>query len=250
MTPDVECLIARRLVPDGANGRLTLLMVFLCAWAVVIVARLGQLMLFPGERLLAGIHRDAWVEGEIPAPRGCILDRSGRPLAWSTRHFSLSWQVPSDPVVAREEWSILNRYGIVGHPEETAAVEGLCGKQITLKSDLSAQDVAGVARLRRSVPGLDMKSWTTRHYWNDPALQPRLGSVQTVDGHQVGVSGAEKHDEPLLAGRPGRYRVMVDKDGKWIPETWQKTADVCPGYDVYLPLTAGQPRAAGADPGS
>ena len=53
-----------------------------------------------------------------------------------------------------------------------------------------------------------------------------------------GVSGAEAAHDVLLRGRPGRYRVLLDRTGSWIPGTWRRLSELRPGYDVYLPIKA------------
>jgi cell division protein FtsI/penicillin-binding protein 2 len=215
------------------------------ALAALVAAALAVLLLFPGprrvlrvpvDRLAACFRHDAWVEGELPASRGCILDQNGRPLAWSTRHFALYWRVPEQGAAAREELAILQTYC---PPVRLAFQElgDLGGRRILLRDNLSGRDVQNLSRLRRDIPGMEISSYTIRHHVSVTGLAARIGEAQMLDGAERGVSGAELEHDRRLRGQPGRFRIMVDTGGRWIPETWQKTAEVRPGYDVYLPVS-------------
>lgn len=229
----------RSLWHKRPRGRVFVLLVVLSAWALVVLARLTHLMLFPGEGVLAAVRNESWIEGEIPAPRGCILDRNGYPLAWSSRHFLVQWCVPRDAARASEELAILRRILGAGLPVAESQLAGSAARSILLKKDLSPAQLRELAQLRGEFPGLEITGYTVRHRSASAALQQRLGMIAMVDGRETGMSGEEKFNEDMLSGRPGRFRVMVGKDGKWLKETWQKTVDILPGYDVYLPITVG-----------
>lgn len=230
--------VAARL--DGRRAAVLLLL--LATWGMLILLRLGQLALVPGERLRSAVLHESWVEGEIPAPRGCILDRQGRPLAWSVRRFRVDWRVPERVSVALEERAILGRVlGLAPLPDEAALPPA--GSDVLLKDRLSAREVATLGRLIRDLSGVRLSSYTVREYQGGPAIRARVGQVGTTDGGEHGLSGEEKFQDAMLRGRAGRYRVMVDRQGRWIRDTWQKTVDILPGYDVYLPLTLDAPVA-------
>ena len=229
----------RGLWPHRPRGRIFILLVALTLWALVVLVRLTQLTLFPDERVLAAIQKDSWVEGEIPAPRGCILDRNGYPLAWSSRHFLLRWRAPQDRVQAAEELAILSRILGGNLPVAAAQSPDKATGSLLLKRDLSPCELDKLAQLREAMPRLAIQSYTVRHRCVQPEVQQRIGTVALVDNRETGVSGEEKFNDEMLSGRPGRFRVMIDKDGKWVTQTWQKTMDILPGYDVYLPITVG-----------
>lgn len=229
---------------QGPRGRVFVLLVVLSAWALVVLARLTHLMLFPGEGVLAAVRSDSWIEGEIPAPRGCILDRNGYPLAWSSRHFLVQWCVPRDAVRASEELAILRRILGAGLPVAASPLAVAGGRSLLLKKNLSPAELRELAQVRGEIPGLEITGYTVRRRCAIASLQQRLGATAMVDVRETGISGEEKFNEDMLSGRPGRFRVMVDKDGKWRKETWQKTVDILPGYDVYLPITVGSPVTA------
>jgi len=239
--------LIRGFWPQRPRGRVFILLVVLTLWALVVLVRLLQLTLFPGERVLAAIQKDSWVEGEIPAPRGCILDRNGYPLAWSSRHFLVRWRVPQDRARAADEYAILSRVLGGNLPVAVAQLPDQAEGCLVLKRDLSPRELAVLAELRAEMSGLAIESYTVRHRCVQPDVQQRIGTVAMVDDREAGVSGEEKFNDEMLSGRPGRFRVMVDKDGKWLKQTWQKTMDILPGYDVYLPITVGSSGSALAD---
>ncbi len=233
--------------PDGSWFRLRneagavrwrmLAAALLAAFAVLLVLPgPRRLLRMPVERLASCFRHDTWIEGQLPAARGCILDRNGRPLAWSTRHFSLYWRVPEQAGAAREELAVLQGY-CPGIRLSFHGLGDLGGRRILLRDGLSGREVQDLSRLRRDIPGMEIGSYTLRHHVAVAALAVRVGEAQVVDGVERGVSGAELEHDRRLCGKPGRFRVMIDADGRWIPETWQKTAEVRPGYDVYLPVS-------------
>ncbi len=229
-------------------GRISLLLIFMALWGALILFRLGQLMLFPREKLVRAVQQDSWVAGEVPAPRGCILDRDGRPLAWSTRHFALYWQVPADAVLAREEFAVLRQYVRPESGVTEERVAAAAGTRLLVRLDLSARELDGAGRLRGSLAGLELRGYSVRHRTADPALAAIVGTVRLESGREIGESGLEKEQDEKLNGTSGQFRVMVGRDGKWIRESWQKTAEIRPGYDVYLPIRPGQPMVASAAP--
>ena len=212
-----------------------LLSVFLL-WGIVVIAKLAQLMLIDREQYLTEMTRRSVFWGCVPSRRGRLLDREGRVLAWSTRHFRLLWDVPQDMDAALRDWAGLK-----------AAYAGLrawsdddiCERVGTSFCVLEDVDVTSVTTPQGllGIQGVRLESFFVRHYCPDPEVAKSLGHVEVVDGVEVGVSGAEKAHDALLRGRSASYRVMVDKDGKWIPETWQKTGELRPGFDVHLPIS-------------
>jgi cell division protein FtsI (penicillin-binding protein 3) len=232
------------LVGGLGRRRTRLLVAGLVLWGVLILGRLAQLMLVPGGALREAVARASWLEGEIPAPRGCILDRNGQPLAWSVRLFQLHWRLPAVRETAEEEYAVLARV-LAGLPAQAPAAAA--GTELLLKEPLTAVEVAAVARLRQDVPGVRLTSRTVRHVRGSAAVRERVGTVLVRDGVEYGVSGEERFQDAMLRGRPGHFRVMVDRRGRWILDTLEKTVDILPGYDVYLPISAeplGAPAAA------
>ena len=223
-----------RVCSTFSRRRAMCLLFAFCLWSLLITIRLSQFMVFSRDRFLAAMERESWRQGTIPPLRGRLLDRDGKPLAWSTRHFALLWRVPKDVDVAERAWEDLRSE--MGRPGLGAfdSVASRCGEEVELRRDLSAEEIEALLPVLGARRGLRLSSIFVRHRHPKAAL--RLGQVTPLDGVQVGVSGYEKLHDSLLRGYPGVYRVMVDKRGDWISESWRKVREIHPGYDVYLPL--------------
>ena len=225
--------------PTQVGKRATVLLFGFFLWGVVIVGRLADFMVFSQAEHLAGIARDSLFEGSIPALRGRILDHTGRPLAWSTRHFALHWRVPQDESRALTEWLDLEqRAGGLASAWSRQSVHERLGEDIVLNADMPRSSVGRVAALCSAVPRLRLRCYFERHRLpeldSESALS--LGTVATVEGNEIGVSGMERTHDALLRGRPGTYHVMLDRTGEWIPATWRTVRELCPGYDVHLSI--------------
>jgi cell division protein FtsI (penicillin-binding protein 3) len=217
--------------------RITAVLFAFAIWFVIILLRLSQYMVFERDRHLADMTRASIYEGVIPAKRGRLLDRNGVPLAWSQRRFSLTWRVPSDRDAAHSELARITS-ALPGLRVGDDGLPGAPGASVTLSRDLTVSEASALASLCAELGGLSLTGTFVRRHSLAGKGGRQLGRVARVDGTEVGVSGYELTHDAFLRGRPGMFRVMVDKRGQWIPETWEKVRDMRPGYDVYLPLRA------------
>ena len=203
-----------------------------CIWAVLIIARLSQFMIVQRDAYVAAMARESVRYGLIPPLRGRILDREGRALAWSTRHFRVWWRVPRDIERAAVGWAALGdalervRTGTPAH------VRAAPGTEVAVLNDLAPSEMERLVPLCRHIDGLRVESYFVRHHRS--GMEACLGRVATVAGTEVGVSGVEKTHDALLRGVPGAYRVRIDRNEQWLPETWERTRAMRPGCDVYL----------------
>ncbi len=227
------------LVQACHKRRALFLLFALLLWASVILIRLSQFMVFQRTHYLdAGVEK-SWRAGEIPPYRGRILDRQGEPLAWSSRSFALEYAVPSSVDLCRSDLEQALHAKLVPPTLSALHLAPLAGEHFMLAESLSPRETAAALALHRKNPRFHVRHRFIRQYHPDPAVRRLLGSVQTVDGVETGVTGLEKRHDELLRGCPGRYRVMVDRHGRWIMETWEKVMELRPGYDVYVPLQVG-----------
>ena len=221
------------------GSRLTILLFAFCLWAVVIVLRMGQFMIVERGRYLEAMTREALFQGVVPAARGRILDRDGRPLAWSERVFTVHWHIPRRHAEAEALLAFLDR-----EPWLTAALprplaDHQLGERVELAHDLTAARAMELEDLADQVPGLEIRAAFRRHVVAEPHLRQYIGLVRTgPDGTEVGISGIEREHDDILRGLPGTFQVMLDKEGRWLPETWRKVGELRPGFDVQLPLRA------------
>lgn len=223
--------------PPGSGRRTACLLVLFGLWGLVAIARLLDVMVLDRDQYLADMSRDSVYRGVVPATRGRLLDRDGQPLAWSTRELVLVWRAPADPGQADAAWETLKEN--VPELGDAAACELPADPPngtFVLRRQISPESFPILAAFCERHPGLVLEPRLRRHHVADPDLRSVLGEVRVTDGVEIGISGLEKTHDALLRARPGAFQVLLDKSGDWLLETWRKTRELRPGYDVHLPL--------------
>jgi cell division protein FtsI/penicillin-binding protein 2 len=219
--------------------RLASMWIFFVAWALLIVFRLSQIMVMERREHLESATKNGWHIEYLPAGRGRLLDAKGLPLAWSTRHFRLLWQVPREPRAAEEQWDELNtRIQPEAHWNRDK-IRLFLDHQILLDNDLSSNEFQALADMleNKLAENIKIESYFKRHRIAVPKLGERIGKTILHNGIEQGISGFEKIHDNTLRGTPGMIKVFVRAEKNIIPESRQVLQDVQPGYDVYLPFT-------------
>lgn len=191
--------------------------------------------------------------------RGLVLDRQGRVLAENRPAYRLAI-VPertpglddtierlSDlvPVTADE----LRRFD--RQRQRSRRFESL-----TLKSNLSEEEVARLAIHRHRLPGVEIEPYLTRHYPHGELLAHVVGYVGRIDERDlrrlgreqyratshVGKTGIERYYEHLLHGHPGLERVETNAQGR-VLRVLERT-DPTPGEDLVLSMDLALQQAA------
>lgn len=217
----------------AARRRAPVLLFIFGLWAIVVCLRMFQVMILDRDEYLARMTAMSWQQDTIPAMRGRLLDRAGRPLAWSTRHFKLEWKIPPARNFYAQSKLIRDTLQI----SRQAFPDDVAGKTvITLIPDIEPGEFSRASRLAATIEEVRLVSYFKRHRIATTKLRNRLGDTVLRDRMEVGISGAELAHDSLLRGRPGLFKIMRNPAGKWLPETWQKIRSVKPGYDVYLPF--------------
>lgn len=217
--------------------RSTLFLIAFLIWASVLLVRLFMIMVVNRDAHLERVAAASQRVGTLPASRGRILDHNGVPLAWSIRSLSLHYSVASESSVVRADIEQLAQVCAIDVDETMARAQDMLGGTLVVKESLQADDVVQLDAFRRQNPRFVVRSDYRREYSvTDPLIRRRLGTTQTVAGREVGVSGWEKEYDERLAGTAGRYRVMVDRSGVWLPETWEQITAPQPGDDVYVSI--------------
>jgi cell division protein FtsI (penicillin-binding protein 3) len=209
-------------------------------WVLLIGGRMVEFMVVRRGREVDAMTRESVAHGEIPALRGRLLDREGNVLAWSERHFELCWQQPADPeLAAKAAQQIRDSLPWLPPFRVADASEGEEPPVLVLAQFLTPEEVLRVRRAKLS--GLRTEPVMVRRYASlSPAQRRRVGEVTWDGARSVGVSGLEREHDALLSGEPGLYRVLVDKYGRWVPETWQVLQPMRPGYDVHVSMVQGR----------
>jgi len=226
---------------DRFRARASVVLFAFVLWLLLIVGRMAQFMVVRGSQEMSAMTRESVVYGEIPALRGRLLGRDGQLLAWSVRRVRVLWDRPADTVAARAAVGKLRaRLPWLTVPADIeVAPEGEAGLPVVLAAGLSFGQVREVqtARLR----GLRVEGYVERHHAVlPPGPLHRLGETRWEQGRSCGSSGFEREHDALLAGQPGLYRVVLDKHGRWVEETWHEIQPMRPGYDVHVSLAKGR----------
>jgi penicillin-binding protein 2 len=240
-------------------GRFRMVAVVMLAVFLLLGWRFGNLQLGAHE-LYASRAEDNRIRLTALAPnRGLILDRQGRVLAENQPAYRLV-VVPErtpglDETLVRLSDLVpissdeLGRFG--RQRQRSRRFESL-----TLKSNLSEEEVARLAIHRHRLPGVEIEPYLTRHYPHGELLAHVVGYVGRIDERDirrlgreqyratshVGKTGIERHYEHLLHGRPGLERVETNAQGR-VLRVLERT-DPHPGEDLVLSLDLELQRAA------
>ncbi len=174
----------------------------------------------------------ALTRGEYHLPRGRLLAADGTPLAWSEKYFDLYW-TGDEPPAAELRSELQALLGCALLPENTA--DG----SLILRRDLSPSQLESLQKCIDRNQALGTRPRLVRVAVNLPQIRPLLGEVVLENGRQTGVSGLEKEYDAILAGKPGRYEVMLDRYRNWIESTLKLTSEAEAGHDVKLKINLG-----------
>jgi cell division protein FtsI/penicillin-binding protein 2 len=218
----------------GWKMRLQLVYLLMVLWSMVLAGQLLMTMVW--QRGDDRRHGEIWHAGTLPALRGRLLDSSGVPLAWSTRQVILTYQVPPQGEILAKDMAALGQH-LALDARLTQRLYDHAGTTIVLRGDLSPAELVSLEAL---VPGhqrFRVQSQFHRHAvsLNGRSLQD-LGQTQLFGQRELGISGWEQEYDAKLRGEDGKYRVQVDRQGRWIAATWQEIRPPTAGHDVYLPV--------------
>src|SRR3954453_15482382 len=185
-------------------------------------------------------------------PRGRILDRQGRPLAQNMPTYRVR--------VVREQAGDIR--ATVARLAKVVAIEPKRIDEvadqahflrpfvpITVREDLSWEEVSLIAVNAPDLPGVLLDSGLLRDYPHGPVLAHVLGYVGAVNqaeqaqdndslmqlpDFRIGKNGIERSYDKVLRGRSGLSRVEVNAFGREIRELDRREGE--PGQDLRLSL--------------
>ena len=225
---------------------LCVLMVF-----VLLFLRLLYLQLIKGEEYRRLSETNCVRLKSITPPRGLIFDRHGELMVDNRPAFDLQI-VLEDAGSVPDTVSFLS--SLIQEPyaelmdQILKAGAAAFYKPITLKKDISRDQLAVVEAHKFDLPGIQVEIESTRHYIYPKTASHLLGYLGEINrkeldsgsfphlrsGDQIGRYGAEKSFEAFLQGRRGGRQVEVDVNGRVIKVL--KTVDPLPGNDLLLTL--------------
>jgi penicillin-binding protein 2 len=245
------------------SNRLALRIAIFGGVAVVLFAilffRLWLLQVLDGEKYLAEAKNNRTRSYRTSAPRGEILDRSGKVLV--ANRTSLALQVnprklPEDPAERRAELakladlthSSLRRVRRTMHEElklDPAA-------PVTLRRDVGHYLVYYLQENQERFPGVEVQRVFVRDYPDGTVAAHILGNVGEVSeeqlkearyrglqpGDEVGQDGVEDTYDRFLRGQPGLTKIQVDAFGQPTKNGQLLSRPPVPGNDLKLSIDA------------
>lgn len=210
------------------KSRTKTILVLLCIWAVIVTVRLFYYTVYARDYYLEKGNRIAWRRGVIPAARGRILTRNGLLLAWTERYYDLFiedcfHEISLHKFMFKELKKVFPDLQLESMRANACVRKGLTPSEL---SDLS-KIISSFSRLR-ILPRFE------RRYVDYPQVREFLGTVELVNGRLQGIKGVEYDYDSYLSGIDGTYLVMLDRNGDWIPGTWETKDDMIPGRDLIL----------------
>jgi len=204
------------------SWRFALLCLGILAALVGLISRVGYLQVLNPDRLVKeGDARSLRVQA-VPASRGMITDRTGRPLAVSVP-VNAVWV---DPKVLNEKG------GVTQDGRWQALADALSLTLPQLKAQIDAKPDGRFTYLARQInpslgkyikqlklPGVYLRE-ESRRYYSAGQVTAHLIGFTNIDG--VGIEGVEKSFNQWLTGQPGERTVRKDRQGRVIEDISSK----------------------------
>ena len=225
----------------------------------ILILRLWFLQIVNGSNYRTkSEHNRIRLQG-IPPFRGRILDRNGKTLVDNRPSYSL-YIIPE--VVQDRKKLLKNLDKLVGLNQKMAelkldkASHAFLFKPISIKEDISRDDLAVLETHRFNLPGVMINVKPQRHYIYGNIASHLLGHLGEISENQlkdrqysdnypgdlIGKSGVEGKWQPLLNGSRGGEQVEVDAAGRKIRVIAKKPPvsgeNVCLTIDIDLQTLA------------
>ncbi len=233
-----------------AGPRLLIVGVLLSVWAVAVFARLVDLQILQHKALEARGKRQQTLAVEVPAQRGDIVDRHGKPLASTVEEDTLS----VDPSKLENPRQAVAR--LCGALQDCTVAERAISRRVSAAHPTRYQEVRPwvteeqarrVAALEKMpsgrvakkpgarmepMPGVLLRKKPRRYYPNKELAASVLGFVGDQNKARAGL---ELRYDDLLSGQPGR--ILVQRDGN--QERYSRVgAPPVPGATIELTIDA------------
>lgn len=243
---------------EPPSRRLRILSIIIAALIGVLVVRLWQVQVLQGAWYLQQSEENRVRDYTIPAPRGIVYDRKGRPLVSNRPSFTVA-VLPLE--LRRQDEVLANLSAILDLSVEEiqsriAANRDRPFAPVRVRRDVGPRIVTMIEENRLDLPGVIILAEPVRHYLYGPLGAHVLGYVSEIDeaglaarpeqkykpGDLIGKAGIERAYEPILRGIDGRLRMEVDAVGRPLREISRVPA--IPGRSIVLSLDLDLQRAA------
>jgi penicillin-binding protein 2 len=224
--PPIPAQLAFRVTVLGGVALVVFAIIFLRLWYLGVLS---------GDKYLAEAQNNQVREFTVQAPRGDILDRSGRPLVQNRTALELQLKTTELPRSRERRSRLFNRVGELAgmSPKQIrrqirVQTKELPASPVTLKRDVAFDTVFYIRENQRRFPGVSVERVYVRRYPNATLATHLLGYVREISpdeledpryesleqGDYVGKQGVEYTYDSLLRGVNGASRVQVDASGE------------------------------------
>jgi penicillin-binding protein 2 len=237
--------------PNSAR-RLAVIGVLVVALFAGLLTRLWFLQVTGGEKLAVAAQRQRDRIVTVPAIRGTIYDRNGKPLAMTQAVTSL--------VVNRQQLSASERKTLEGNlgfllqktPEEIGKlidnVNYEAFESVPVAQNVDRATAIFVIEHREQFPEVSVSRTAERVYPNNEVAADVLGYIGPINGDElkthagegylprdaIGKTGLEQMFESELRGKPGKDKVEVDNQGRKVNVVEVQKPEA--GHDVRLSI--------------
>lgn len=234
---------------------------------VVLFFRLWFLQVLNGDKYLAEAKNNRTREFRVSAPRGEILDRSGKILV--SNRTSLALQInpnklPEDPRERRAELAQLAKLTHSSLPQLRKTMREqlklAAGAPVTLRRDVGNFLVFYMQENQDRFPGVSVQRVFVRRYPHGTLAAHIVGNVGEVNeeelkkpiyrrlepGDEIGKDGVEDTYDRYLRGTPGIERIQVDAFGQPTRNGQLVSQPPVPGDNLKLSIDAGVQEAGEA----
>ena len=240
---------------QNLRGRLWIVQIVVLFLLAILGVRLYYLQLVRGAHYAEIAQNQRIRLLPIPAPRGVIFDREGRPLVTSRPIYNV--------ILSRED---LKGRQLASFTEPLSVALGIdkeilqdrfnqistqpAFESILVKQDATPADIAWVEAHELEFPELRVEQQPQRHYPPDGLLAHVLGYVGEIGAEQIkqqaykdkgfkagdiiGQSGLEQTYDEYLRGTDGYRKVLVDSRGRIQDEI--ETVDPIAGQDLFTTI--------------
>jgi penicillin-binding protein 2 len=213
------------------SDKIAVIAVALVLAFTVLAARLWHLQIVKGRNFKRLSYENRLRIVKVPAPRGIIYDRNGKPLVKNSPYYSVSLM----PEIIEDEDLEEIAYLLGIDVEEIQRVVGQWEESsvpIKLRDGLSFDEVAQIEARLFDYPALSIEVEQTRHYLYGKVGAHLIGYLGKLNPEQVhkddfrdvprqaliGQWGVEKMYDSLLRGTPGKRIYEVDALGRKLRE--------------------------------
>ncbi len=214
----------------------------------LLLARLWTLQVLNGEAYAQQARDNRVREVTTEAPRGRILDRTGRELVTNrpTMAVVVAPSAKSDPKLLARLSTVLNM-PVADIKERASSVKQAPLASRTIAIDVPMAAVSYISEHEAEFPGVEVRTQAVRRYPQGAlaahvlgyAGEVSLSELEVTDspyvyGDIVGKAGAEKSFEQVLQGDRGRQLIEVDARGR--ARRVVSDSDPVAGRDVVLTI--------------